>query len=51
MEGSYGHIAIGEADKAHLRRAANWAKFIAIVQFIAIGFGNSISRKNERKFG
>ena len=39
MEETRGHIAIGEADKVHLRRAGKWASFIAIVQFIFIGLG------------
>ena len=39
MEENRGHIAIGEADRAHLTRAAKWAKFIAIVQFVGIGLG------------
>ncbi len=39
MEETKGRIAIGAADKAHLEKAAKWAKFIAIVQFIFIGLG------------
>ncbi len=39
MEGTMGHIAIGEADRVHLKRSAKWAMFIAIVQFIFLGFG------------
>lgn len=37
MEGTAGRIVIGEADRAHLARAAKWSKFLAIVQFIGIG--------------
>lgn len=37
MEETIGRIAIGEADRAHLKTAAKWSKFLAIVQFICIG--------------
>lgn len=37
MEETTGRIAIGETDRAHLTMAARWARFLAIVQFIALG--------------
>jgi hypothetical protein len=37
MEETQVQIAIGEAGKAHLAKAAKWAKFIAVIQFIYIG--------------
>jgi hypothetical protein len=32
-----GRIVIGETDRRHLTRAARWARFIAIVQFVYCG--------------
>jgi hypothetical protein len=39
MEEPKGRIVIGETDRQHLGRAARWAQFIAIVNFIFTGLG------------